>query len=208
MVSPERESVWQRARRDTRSALHSVTFWALEGAALAAGAYLFGRWGVVAPFVLLLLLFLAQLVLALVRQRNEARAALSASIDRAIVAQLATELRDIRRKIEKIQSMAHPTYWDGFQLPAARWDEFRDYLAKWPDLYAVVERAYVCANDVNEAVLWRRTTATTRLIGPNRSDGLDKTHDAAGVALDALGEPRGEPYLSSTQVAAQKLMDG
>jgi DNA repair exonuclease SbcCD ATPase subunit len=33
---------------------------------------------------------------------------------------LATELRDIRRKIEKVKSMAIPIYWAGFQLPAAR----------------------------------------------------------------------------------------
>src|SRR5262249_37734259 len=116
---------------------------------------------------------------------------------------IATELRDIRRKIEKLKAMAVPIYWDGFQLPAARWGEYHNMLATNPELYAQVERAYVAANDVNEAVDHRRTVASGKTIGVAPSDPLAAAYEAAGEALDALGQPRGEVWKTEVEKAAE-----
>jgi hypothetical protein len=112
-----------------------------------------------------------------------------------VVPQFGTELRDIRHKIEIVRSTRpHPHYSDGFQLPNARWDEYDEILAASPDIYRVVERAYTAAHHVNSALDMRRTRANAgQTIGVIPEDGLDAAYDAAGEALDALGEPRGEP---------------
>jgi hypothetical protein len=123
------------------------------------------------------------------RARQERLAALSR--------QLGTELRDIRHKVEIVQSTRpHPHYSHGFHLPAARWDEFDDELATFPDLYKVVERAYTAAHHVNEALEMRRTRARKpeQTLGVIKDDGLDEAYEAAGDALDALEEPRGEVW--------------
>jgi hypothetical protein len=143
----------------------------------------------------------------IVRQLARALAAQRAEESRLGVLPLATELRDIRRKIEKVKSMARPVYWDGFRLPGARWDEYHKALATRPELYKAVERAYVLANDVNEAVQHRRTVSEARRIGPNPTDGLDEAYEAAGEALDALNQPRGEPFETPTQKAAREIIE-
>jgi hypothetical protein len=118
--------------------------------------------------------------------------------------QLGTELRDIRHKIEIVRSTRpHPHYSEGFGLPAYRWDEYDELLAvQDPELYAVVELAYTTAHHVNSAIDMRRTRAGAGItIGVIDEDGLDAAYDAAGYALDALGEPRGEVWGSDAAAA-------
>jgi hypothetical protein len=128
----------------------------------------------------------------------------------AIAAQLGTELKDIRRKIEKVKSMTVPIYWEGFELPAARWNEHDEVLAMKPEIYAVVEAAYVAANDVNEAIRHRLTVARSRvkdrIVGPHPTDGLDAAYEAAGKALDVLGQPRGKKWETPEQEVAGLLI--
>jgi hypothetical protein len=202
------ESAWRRASRETRTCLHSVRFWLAEIVAVAVGVYLLGGVGsLIAPVALLVLMFVSLWATAPGRQRNDLAVELNGEDRRVMAELLGTELRDIRRKVEKVRSMRHPVYWDGFQLPAYRFDEWKAELAKQPELYRLVEHAYVLANDVNEAVVHRRTLTTSRLIGPHPSDPLDAAYDAAGVALDALGKPRGEPFLTVVEQAAQNVID-
>jgi hypothetical protein len=127
----------------------------------------------------------------------------------AIRVELGTELRDIRRKIEKVKGMEVQIYWEGFELPAARWHEYDEVLALEAELYAKVEAAYVAANDVNEAVRYRRSINRVpgRNIGANPTDGLDRAYEAAGYALDALVQLRGEPWRTPTQEAAQAIIE-
>jgi hypothetical protein len=103
----------------------------------------------------------------------------------AVARQLATELRDIRHKIEIVRIAAQ--YAEVFQLPAARWDEYDGLLAEHPDLYAVVERAYTAAHHSNEVVAMRRSRAKPGMtIGVIDEDGLAEAYEAAQEALDAL----------------------
>lgn len=113
--------------------------------------------------------------------------------------QLGTELREIRHRIEMVHTTRPtPHYGDGFRLPAYRWDEYDEVVAENPDLYRVVERAYVAAHHVNEALQMRRARAGQgRLLCVIPDDGLEAAYEAAGGALDALGEPRGEVWESS-----------
>lgn len=123
---------------------------------------------------------------------------------------LGTELRDIRHKIEVVKSTRpHPQYSHGFRLPAARWDQYDSFLAKdWPDLYPVIERAYTLAHHVNEALQMRETRAGAgKTIGVIADDGLDEAYEAAGAALDALHQPRGEPWQTKAEAAVQMVAD-
>lgn len=113
--------------------------------------------------------------------------------------QFGTELRDIRHKIEIVRSTRpHPHYSEGFRLPAFRWDEYDELVAvQDAALYAVLEYAYVAAHHVNSALDMRRTRAGPGVtIGVIDEDGLDAAYHAAGEALDALGEERGEVWES------------
>jgi hypothetical protein len=126
---------------------------------------------------------------------------------RAISLQMGTELRDIRYKIELVRSTRPtPQYSHGFTLPAARWGEHHANLAEHPALYAAVEQAYTAAHRVNEALNMRRTRAgkPDALLGVIPDDGLDDAYEAAGRALDALGEPPGEAW----ETAAQRAVRG
>jgi hypothetical protein len=117
-----------------------------------------------------------------------------------------TELREIRRKIEMVKAMGPtPHYSHGFQLPGTRWDEYDEALTEFPQLYEIVERAYTAAHHVNEALGFRRTRASTptTTIGVGPDDGLDDAYDAAGEALDALGEARGEIWETAADRAAR-----
>ncbi len=127
---------------------------------------------------------------------------------KAVALQLATELRDIRHKVEIVKSTRPAAHYShGFRLPAFRWDELDDKLARWPDLYASVEKAYTAAHHVNEALEMRRTRAgrPDQTLGVIPDDGLDEAYEAAGDALDALGEPRGEVWESGA-VRAVRLV--
>ena len=112
--------------------------------------------------------------------------------------QIGTELLDIRHKIEMVKSTRpHPHYSHGFRLPGARWDEYAALLADDPKLYGAVERAYVAAHHVNEALAMRETRAKPeQTLGVISDDGLDAAYDAAADALDALGEFVPEPWES------------
>jgi hypothetical protein len=124
---------------------------------------------------------------------------------------LGTELRDIRHKIEIVWSTRpHPHYSHAFQLPAARWDEYDELLAAHPVLYATVERAYTAAHHVNEALAMRRTRSgsDTQTLGVTQEEDLQSAYDAAGEALDALNEPRGEKFESVTVRAAREVIEG
>jgi hypothetical protein len=123
---------------------------------------------------------------------------------------LGTELRDIRHKIEMVKSTRpNPHYSHGFRLPGAQWDQYDAFLAQdWPDLYPVVERAYTLAHHVNEALQMRETRAGAgRTLGVIPDDGLDEAYDAAGLALDALGELRGEQWRTRAQAAVDRVVD-
>jgi len=123
---------------------------------------------------------------------------------------LGTELRDIRHKIELVKSTRpNPHYSHGFRLPGARWDEYDSFLAAdWPDLYPIIERAYTAAHHVNEALKMRETRAGVgKTVGVIADDGLDEAYDAAGVALDALGESRGEPWETGAQAAVRAVTE-
>jgi hypothetical protein len=121
-----------------------------------------------------------------------------------------TELREIRRKIEMARAMRPtPHYSHTFQLPGARWDEYDDALAAFPELYEVVERAYTAAHQVNEALGFRkaRASSTAKAIGVMPDDGLEAAYNAAGEALDALGEPRGEEWETAATRAARLVTE-
>jgi hypothetical protein len=130
------------------------------------------------------------------------------SVD-AIRRQLGTELRDIRHKIEIVNSTRpHPHYSPGFRLPAFRFDEYRERLAEDPELYAIVEKAYTAAHHVNEALQMRETRAGQGVtIGVIPDDGLDAAYSVAGEALDALNEPRGEPWETGAQRAVREVTE-
>jgi hypothetical protein len=79
------------------------------------------------------------------------------------------------------------TLAEGFAFPAFEWDAQRQLISRHPALYEVVERAYTAAHRVNEIWRWRRTQATTRLIGANlEEDGLEGVDTAAETAIEAL----------------------
>jgi hypothetical protein len=101
--------------------------------------------------------------------------------------QLRTELLDIQEKVALIDA-AGPghEYWEGFAFPAEEWSRHRDVLAPNPDLYEVVEAAYVKANRANEIIAWRRTRASARLIGRADEEDLPGVSDLAGEAMASL----------------------
>ena len=115
---------------------------------------------------------------------------------------LGTELRDIRHKIDIVRSTRpHPHYSHGFRLPGARWNDHHRFLAgDHADLYAIVECAYTASHHVNEALQMRETRAGAgKTLAVIPDDGLDEAYDAAGLALDALGESRGDPWVAEGQ---------
>jgi Na+-transporting methylmalonyl-CoA/oxaloacetate decarboxylase gamma subunit len=127
----------------------------------------------------------------------------------AIKRQFGTELRDIRHKIEVVKSTRpSPHYSHGFRLAAFRFEEYRERLAEDPRLYTIIEEAYTAAHHVNEALQMRETRAGQGVtIGVIPDDGLDAAYDAAGVALDALEEPRGEPWETGSQRAVRQVTE-
>jgi len=46
-----------------------------------------------------------------------------------------------------------------------------------------------------------------KTVGVIADDGLDEAYDAAGVALDALGESRGEPWETGAQAAVRAVTE-
>jgi len=117
--------------------------------------------------------------------------------------QLGTELRDVRHRIEIVRATRpHPHYSHDFNLPVARWDEYDALIAEWADLYPPVEAAYAAVTHVNEALRMRRTRANPgQALGVIEDDGIDEAYEAAGRALDALAEPRGEPWQTAAERA-------
>jgi hypothetical protein len=107
----------------------------------------------------------------------------------AVARQLATELQDIRHKIELVRATGPVNHYGSvFQLPAARWDEYDQLVAEHPELYAVVEKAYTAAHHSNEVVAMRRSRAAPgQTLGVIDEDALAETYEAAHEALDALG---------------------
>lgn len=98
---------------------------------------------------------------------------------------LRTELLDIRNKVEMFR--LDPTVPDGFGFPAFEWNEHRALIARDPDLYNTLEEAYTRAHRTNEILRWRRTVATSRLIGVNwTADGLEDVDASAQEAISAL----------------------
>ena len=141
---------------------------------------------------------------------HELREELSVTRDVARIARtLGTELRDIRHKIDLARSTRPtPHYSHEFALPDQRWGETAQALAARPDLYAVVERAYVAAHHVNDVMRLRRTRAAPHVtLGIRSDDGLDDAYEAAGAALDALGEPRGDTYETPGQRAVRGVVE-
>jgi hypothetical protein len=198
------------------SVLLVVGVWAADGSAdgLSDGLVL----AVAAVVVLVCLAFVvnlarapAQLHAELQAQLDRVQAEASTSRSRVQVAarQLGTELRAIRNAVERIRSMKpHPIYPDGFSFPAYRWDEFDDLLAaEAPDLYEVVERAYVAAHGTNEVLRIRRQSAGGHTLGETPDDRLDAAYELAGEALDALGEARGPVWETPAQEATRLVTE-
>jgi hypothetical protein len=127
----------------------------------------------------------------------------------AISRQLGTELRAIRHKIDILRTTRpHPHYSHEFHLPAYRWDEFDEELSADAKPYRIVEHAYNAAHHVNEALDMRRTRARPNAtLGVIPDDGLDEAYEAAGEALDALGEPRGEVWETGAERAVRLVVD-
>jgi hypothetical protein len=123
--------------------------------------------------------------------------------------QIGTELRDIRHKIEIVRATRpNPHYSHGFQLPGARWDEYDEVLAEDAKLYGIVERAYTAAHHVNEALDMRRTRAGEGVtVGVLPDDGVDAAYDAAGEALDALGQERGPVWETEADRAVRLVAE-
>jgi hypothetical protein len=143
----------------------------------------------------------------------EAKRNLAASQDRVSAAarQLGTELREIRRTVERIRAVRpHPIYPGGFRFPAYRWDEYDELLAlEAPALYEVVERAYVAAHNTNEVLRIRSERIVRKDVGLGETpdDGLDAVYELAGEALDALAEPHGEPWETGAQRAVRLVTE-
>jgi hypothetical protein len=67
--------------------------------------------------------------------------------------------------------------------------EYDDELSAWPDLYAEVGKAYTAADHFNTALDIRRTRANPgQTIGVKSDEDIDGVYEAAGHALDVLGE--------------------
>jgi hypothetical protein len=119
-----------------------------------------------------------------------------------------TELRDIRHRIEMIRAMNPPAYDRGFRFPDEMWKQSREALSTKPELYAAVERAYTAARHVGQSLEVRETRSLTAwTFGVIPDDGLDEAYEAAGEALDALGQPRGEPWQSVDQKAGGQIIE-
>jgi hypothetical protein len=126
----------------------------------------------------------------------------------AIQRQIGTELRDILRKIEMVKATNPPSYPHGFQLPRARFTQYQERLSELPDLYAIVERAYSAAHHVNSALDMRRARARVGwTIGVHPDDRLDDAYEAAGEALDAMDESRGEVFESTLDRTARRVLE-
>lgn len=97
---------------------------------------------------------------------------------------LITELKDIRHKIELFGK--DPAIPPGFKFPSEQWTQYREFIAEDPALHETVETAYTKARHVDDVFAWRRTVATSRLIGVNAEDGLAELDTAALAAIDAL----------------------
>lgn len=98
---------------------------------------------------------------------------------------LRTELRDIRHKIRMLHG--DPVLADGFAFPASQWNRYSELIAGYPELYDVLEAAYTAAHHANEIWRWRRTQATSRLIGANlEQDGIDLADQKAESAIRVL----------------------
>ena len=92
-------------------------------------------------------------------------------------------------------------------LPAARWDEYDDELAAWPDLYEAVERAYTAADHFNGALDIRRARARPgQTLGMIPDDEIDTVYERAGEALEALGREPAPPWESVVQRVARELV--
>jgi hypothetical protein len=182
----------------------------LSAGTLLAGGFLVHRYGVlggcaIAVGLVLLIASMAAFAMDWRRNRRRRTVASSPAIRKAAL-QLGTELRDIRHKIDLVRS-TRPTnhYSHDFQLPGARWHEYDEVLAAEPRLYRIVETAYTYAHHVNEALQFRRTRTPRKTIGVVKDDGLDEAYEAAGNALDALGETRGEVWESDVQRVVREV---
>lgn len=127
----------------------------------------------------------------------------------AIQRQLGTELRDILRKVEMVKALDPPSYSPAFQLPAARFGEYQGRLAELPELYEVIERAYTAAHHVNSVLDGRRGRLrdARAIMRVSPAERLDDAYEAAGIALDAMGESRGEPFETAVDRSARLVLE-
>jgi hypothetical protein len=77
-------------------------------------------------------------------------------------------------------------------------------------VYRPVETAYAAVRHVNETLSIRETRSGNppKMLGVTTEDHLDVAYETAGAALDALGEPRGEPWETAAQRAARLIAEG
>lgn len=117
---------------------------------------------------------------------------------------LRTELLDIQNKIARFDK--DRVIPDGFAFPAAEWAKYRELVAREPELYDVLAKAYTAAHRVNENFVWRRTVSTSRLIGVSESDGLDDADTAARAAVTALDALLAKP--AKSEASEPLTLDG
>jgi len=142
---------------------------------------------------------------------TELAAKTAAFEDRLSVArtQLGVELREIRHRIEIVRgTRPHPHYSHDFALPTVRWHAHGDVLAGSLELFRQVEPAYAAVTHLHAALEMRRTRARPgQTLGVIPEDGLDAVYDAAGSALDALGEEHREVWLSDIDRAVAGVVE-
>lgn len=199
----------------TRQAKAQVGLWVVSGA---------GPLVVVMVVLLLWCLLRAPLQLAvenlaeanariatLVGELATATAKASSFDDRLAVARarLGAELRETRHRIEIVRSTRpHPHYSHQFALPTLQWQEHGDVVAGSLELYRAVEPAYAAVAHVEAVLDMRRTRAGNGTLGVIGEDRLDELYDAAGAALDALGEERGDVWQSGIDRAVAGVVEG
>jgi len=98
---------------------------------------------------------------------------------------LITELRTVAQSLVRAQQELSVSR--NFLLPAQRWDEYRELLAREPDLYAAVSEAYVSIDQINRRVRDRTDAArNAHTIAITPSDQVPQARELVVAAIEAL----------------------
>ena len=204
------------ADEGTKRASGQVAGWVLSGAAplgaLVVGTYLWSLFRAKRHLMRDELVEANGRIAELTADVDELNTKVGAFADRLAVTrvQLGVELRAMRHRIEIVRSTRpHPQYSHGFALPTTRWDDHGNVLAGSLELFRAVEPAYAAVTHLHGVLEMRRTRAgnPTQQLAVIAEDRLDDVYDKAGVALDALGEERGEVWQSDYDRAVSGVVE-